>query len=111
MLKNTTHHQHDLAKSFGSFDAYIRWRCQCEVRFQKDFIYSADGTLLVNFVGRYENLHSDFETICSRIGISASLPKLNVSNTKPYREFYTDETEKLVRQTFDTDIKLLGYDF
>ena len=111
MLKDTTHPQHEMVKNFRNFDEYIKWRCAEEVRFQKDFIYSADGKLLVDFVGRYERLDEDFATICSRIGVSASLPKLNVSNTEPYRNFYNEETKDLVRRTFDTDITLFGYDF
>ena len=111
MRKERAHHQHVLAKSFAGFDDYIRWRCREEVRFQRDFIYSRDGELLVDFVGRFENLDSDFASICARIGISASLPKLNVSNTKPYRSFYGDETRELVRRAFAPDVALFGYDF
>jgi hypothetical protein len=111
MLKDQSHPQHDLAKSFKDFDEYIRWRCANEVRFQKDFIYSQDGELLVDFVGRFENIDADFKAICSRIGISTSLPKVNVSNSIPYRQYYNSETRELVRRAFDTDIKLFGYDF
>lgn len=111
MLKNKAHHQHELIKSLGSFDEYIKWRCAEEVRFQKDFICSEDGELLVDFVGRFENINADFETICSRIGISVSLPKMNISNTKPYQQFYNEETKELVRKAFDTDITLFEYDF
>jgi hypothetical protein len=111
MRKDPIHPQHELAKTFGSFDEYIRWRCKEEVRYQKDFIYSDDNQLLVDFVGRFERLDEDFHTICSRIGITASLPKLNVSNETPYRKFYTEETQDLVRRAFDPDIKLLGYEF
>ncbi len=111
MLKNTNHRQHDLVKNLGNFDEYIRWRCENEVRFQKDFIYSNDGELLVDFVGRYEDIDPDFEKICSHIGISTSLPKLNVSNTKPYQQFYTNETIELIRRTFSSDIALFGYNF
>jgi len=111
MLKTTSHQQHGLIKNLGSFDKYIRWRCENEVRFQKDFIYSNDGELLVDFVGRFERIDADFEKICSRIGISTSLPKLNVSNTQPYQHFYTNETKELVRRTFSSDVALFGYDF
>ena len=111
MLKNTTHHQHDLVKNFVSFDEYIRWRCAEDVRFQKDFIYSENGELLVDFVGRFERIDADFKSICSHIGISASLPKLNVSCSKPYQEYYNKDTRDLVRRTFDSDITLFGYDF
>lgn len=111
ILKDTTHHQHDLVKSFDGFDSYLRWRCAEDVQFQKDFIYSNDGELLVDFVGRHETVETDFQTVCTRVGIVASLPKLNVSNTKPYREYYTDETRELIRRTFAADIALFDYTF
>jgi len=111
MLKDKAHFQHELVVGFGGFDEYIRWRVAEQVRFQKDFIYSRDGELLVDFVARFENIETDFLTICSRIGVSASLPKLNISNTKPYRQFYTEETKELVRLAFEPDISLFGYDF
>jgi len=110
-LKTPTHHQHDFIKSLGGFDAYIRWRCSREARNQKHFIYSETNEMLVDFVGRFEQLDVDFKVICDRIGISASLPKLNVSNETPYRKYYADETRELVRRTFDPDIKLFGYEF
>ena len=111
MLKEPTHFQHDLVKKLGNFDEYIKWRCENEVRFQKDFIYSENNELLVDFVGKFENIDADFREICSRIGISASLPKLNVSNTKPYQEYYSDNSRELVRRTFEPDITLFEYDF
>jgi hypothetical protein len=111
MLKTPDHPQHKLVQGFGNFDEYIRWRCREEARFQKDMIYSKDGKLLVNFVGRYETLEADFKTICARIGISASLPRHNVSYRKPYQQYYKEDTKELVRQTFETDVSLFGYDF
>ena len=111
ILKDSSNHHHKLVRSLGNFDTYIRWRCAEGVAFQKDFIYSADGELLVDFVGRYESLEADFATVCSRLGISTFLPKFNVSNTKPYQQFYTEETKQLVRRAFDEDITLFNYDF
>jgi hypothetical protein len=112
-VKHPAHGQHKLFKSFANFDTYVRWRCRLDVRQQqqKDFICSADGEQLVDFVGRLETIDRDFATICSRIGIEATLPTLNVSNTKPYRSFYSDETAELVRKTFETDIVHFGYEF
>lgn len=111
MLKLKTHHQHELVKALGNFEEYIKWRCENEVRYQKDFIYSENNELLVNFVGRYENLDADFKQICSHIGISASLPKLNISNTKPYQDYYTEKTKDLVKRAFEPDIKTFEYSF
>jgi len=111
MLKNPNHHQHSIIKRMKNFDEYINWRCTEDVHFQKDFIYTDDGQLLVDFVGRFEQIDEDFTKICSRIGIFASLPKLNVSNTIPYQEFYNSETKALISKTFKPDISLFKYNF
>ena len=111
MLKNERHVQHEKIRRLGTFDNYIQWRCASEVRFQKDFVYSPDGELLVNYVGRFESLSHDFAEICKHIGIAATLPMLNVSNTKPYQSFYSNETRCMVAETFAPDIELFGYSF
>ncbi len=111
VLKDPKHYEYESISGFENFGSYIRWRCKNPVLLQKDFIYSGDGKLLVSFVGRYENLDTDFAEICRRIGISCALPKLNVSNTKPYRQYYTDEARELVRTAFAADIDLFGYEF
>lgn len=111
MLKNTTHYQHELVKDLGSFDEYLRWRCAGEVRYQRNFIYSDKGDLLVDFVGRFEQLNEDFQKICSRIGITVTLPKMNVSSTGSYRDYYNKETVELVNTVFELDIDTFGYSF
>jgi hypothetical protein len=110
-LKNPSHFQHDFTNKLDGFPAYLDWRCANDIHFQKDFIYSQDGKLLVNFVGKYEHLDADFREVCGRIGISASLPRLNISKEKPYQKYYTPETVELVRKTFAPDIEAFGYDF
>jgi len=111
VIKTPANSNYDFfTKSFPDFTAYLRWTC-ANPRFQKDFIYSVDDKLLVNFVGRYENIDDDFQTICKRIGIRAELPVTNVSKTKPYQEYYTPETVELVRKAYAPDIRLFEYDF
>lgn len=111
ILKEKNHPQHDFVKKFGDFGEYIEWRCENWVTCQKEFICSKHNELLVDFVGKYENINADFKKICSHIGISASLPILNVSKTQPYQQYYTKKTSELVRQTFESDIELFEYDF
>lgn len=111
MVKTPTHYQNRFANKFPDFASYLRWRCAEEVRFQKDFIYSSEGKLLVDFVGRYEKIDDDFRLICDRIGIHTKLPVLNVSKTRPYQEYYTPELTELVRLAFRPDIDLFEYDF
>lgn len=111
MLRNTNHFQHELIKELNGFDEYIRWRCRGNASLQKDFIYSENNELLVDFLGKFEQINKDFQKICSQIGVSATLPKINVSNTIPYQEYYNDKTKELVRKTFEPDISLFEYKF
>lgn len=55
----------------------------CHVTPQYDFLYQ-DGHCLVDFVGRFEHLQRDFETVCQALGLPvAPLPHLNKA-IKPY---------------------------
>lgn len=111
MLKEPMHFQHKLIKSLGSFEKYIEWRCKKEVRLQKNFVCSADGKLLVDYIGRYENLDYDFKKICKRIGIETNLQKLNISNTRAYQKYYNKKTIEMVRGAFAADIDYFDYSF
>jgi hypothetical protein len=110
-LADSRHRLHDFVKGLGSFDRYIHWRCDRVRTCQRDFVFSKEGEQLVNFLGRYENLQQDFDYICSRVGVSAPLPRLNASSRKPYQQYYDRVTADLVRKAFEPDIALFGYDF
>lgn len=111
VLRDPNNHHHEIVKGFTDFSEYIEWRCAEEVRYQKDFIYSDSGDKLVDYIGRFEALENDFNHLCDQIGISASLPHLNISERKPYKEYYTPKTAKLVGDTYKPDIELFGYKF
>lgn len=83
-----------------------------ENRFQFSFLSDEAGTLLVDFVGRYERLQEDFDTVCDRIGIPrAHLPHRNrgCCRGKTVTEIYTDRTRKLVAENYRKDIEFFGY--
>jgi hypothetical protein len=79
---------------------------------QVDFIFDEAGQPLVDFVGRYENLAEDFDTICGHIGIpTPPLQHLNRSEHRHYRECYDEEAMQFVIDHFADDIKRFGYSF
>ena len=56
-------------------DQYWFVRPQCE------FITDAEGTLLVDYVGRFESLQVDFDHVCEKVGLSNTLlPRVNQSS-------------------------------
>lgn len=98
---------------------------------QYDFLYDQNGSLLVDFVGRYENLQTDFAEVSKIItGVSLALPHRNKSAAKSrswlaklrrvalkskvkahYSEFFDDETLHVVSEYYANDIKHFNYRF
>ncbi len=111
MLKNKSHRQHRFISAKKSFDEYIVWRVNEDKVLQKDFVTDSEGTMIVDFVGRYENLSKDFLQVCNVLNINASLPHINKSSHINYQSYYNVETRRLVEENFSEDIELFGYTF
>ncbi|TAN46929.1 MAG: sulfotransferase [Methylococcaceae bacterium] len=118
ILREPTSSTHQQVAACGSFDAYLEWVVNTAqpypkgiTKLQQDMLTDADGRLLVDFVGRYETLHQDFERIRQKLDIDAVLPHLNRSQHRDYRSYYTPYTQKLVAEHFHRDIELFGYTF
>lgn len=107
---------------------------------QYDFLFDEKGNLLVDYVGRFENLQKDFDEACRRIGIpteiiphrNSSCPGLRIpkspygllrmlkdfvsikqrKNTfSRYTEYYDAETKEFVAELYKKDIETFGYNF
>ncbi|MBT8397453.1 MAG: sulfotransferase family protein [Gemmatimonadetes bacterium] len=113
-----------LVEGRGEFGEFLRWRFDPDRPFeahietsnqlQTDHLVDLHGKLIVDFMGRYENLQADFETVCDRIGIRPpTLPHKRKAKDrkKDYRGYYSDGTAELVAQHFARDIEMLGYRF
>ena len=78
---------------------------------QNEFVVDREGNILVDYIGRFENLQADFEKICQRININAKLPHLKKSEHDDYHQYYSKKTAKVIEDVFREDIELFGYSF
>lgn len=78
---------------------------------QLEYITDEQGTLLVDFVGRYENLARDYAIVRERLGLEHALPHINASAHGDYQRYFSPETRDVVAQRFARDIAYFGYAF
>lgn len=111
-------------QGIDDFNDFLRWKFDPErpyqyhidtsIQLQSDYLVDLHGQVLVDFIGRYESLHDDFDEACQRIGVRhIELPhkRKATDRKKDFRSYYTDDTAELVAQHFGRDIDILGYRF
>ncbi len=79
-------------------------------------IYSVNGRVAVDYLGRYETLDADLKEIARKIG----LPEIPVlprakggfrKDNRPYQELYGQEERNIVADACQNEIALLNYSF
>ncbi|QEG24214.1 sulfotransferase family 2 domain-containing protein [Mariniblastus fucicola] len=108
--KHGSHPDHAEVSRLSGFADYVQWRCDGRFQTQESFLVHR-GQTVVDFVGRFENLASDFGFVCQRLSIPFRLPKLNRTQQEDYRSAYEDRTRELVASTYASDINRFGYRF
>jgi hypothetical protein len=103
--------------SFSEFVAEVVKRPDCLINghFQSQYpkLYQ-NGELLVDYLGRFENLTEDWLIIANRFDFDRQLPhKMKSKNTKgthkDYRAYYTEALVQLVYHRFRADVEAFGY--
>lgn len=92
-----------------TFEKFLRCEMPALCRNQVDYLYE-DGVPMVDFIGRFERLASDFATIQLRLG-AAPIPHMNRKPHSPYVTFYTSKTAELIGARFAKDVAAFGYRF
>jgi hypothetical protein len=77
-----------------------------------EYLFENDN-LLVDYVGRFENLEYEWKFICKKIGTKNTLPHIHKRSrsNKHYREYYNDETRGYISEVYKKDLEIFGYKF
>jgi len=76
---------------------------------QTDFVCDLDGRLMVDFVGRYEQLARDVDVVAERLRLPAPLMHANQSDHAHFSTYFDDETCEVVRNVYGRDMKAFAY--
>lgn len=105
---------------FESFERFVmEWLARRDVRRldfifqpQSRFVCDARNRLLVDHVGRLENLEPTFAFVEKVIGEPLQIPWENSSGERvEYREFYSAQMAKVVGDIYHDDVAAFGYSF
>jgi hypothetical protein len=78
-------------------------------------LYTLDGKVAMDYIGRYETVADDFAEVLRRIGLdgAATLPVSNTTDRggKRYQSYYNDRTRRMVADWYAPEIEYFGYTF
>ena len=64
------------------------------------------------FVGRFETLEEDWARLCEKLSLDVKLPHRGKRrDPKHYREYYDEETRRMVEEVHAVDLEKYGYSF
>ncbi len=102
----------ELDDSFKKYLALIQRKIHVQWDEQYKFVSSENGDIMVDFLGRFENLEQDFNKVLNRLGVRVvRIPHDNQSFHRPYYEYYDDEAIGIVQSVYKRDIDMFGYEF
>jgi len=93
---------------YPTFDLWVRER----ILRSSQFICDEDGDVMLDFVGRQEQLQEGFDEVMKRIGLpTKKLEMVNVYEHDHYSKYYNAETRELVAGRCAREIELFNYEF
>jgi hypothetical protein len=79
---------------------------------QSFHLKNSAGVIGVDFIGKFETLREDYETIRRRLGFGDPLPWLNRSRLLAHasRNYFSAQTAAIVTEFYKEDFETFGYD-
>jgi hypothetical protein len=108
------HHRYRNEKEPPSFAAFMHE--DDRARLDNFDIYSIEGDVAVDFIGRFETLGEDLKIALERVGLClcTEMPRAKTNfrpTALPYRDYYDDDTRAMVARWYAREIELLDYQF
>jgi len=113
-ILNDEYHRkkYDMDKNPMDFTSFLKEKMNHQQFSQMRYIKNNKEKVGVDFIGRFENLQNDFNTVCERLSIEDStLPKLLSYNYTSYTKGYSAEAKDLIHKLYKEEIDYFGFEF
>ncbi len=104
-----------------TFDEFVKWiqnssdtSIHTSVhKYQLDWFTDENGKVIVDFIGKFENLKADYNFVMRKLGIDKELPHANNGNSNKmhYTEYYSTKTRDIIAKKFKVDIEYFEYEY
>ncbi len=108
----------DFLSTFDDFDDFVcQWltpeNAMRHLLFtpQHCYLSNAKGEIDIDFLGRFESLEADYQTVAAQVPGASELPHINHSRSTPYPEYYTSRSQEIAAKVYKRDIALFQYSF
>lgn len=79
---------------------------------QTDWLTDENGQVIVDYIGRFEQLDEAWGEICERLNRkTTALPHVKKSSRRDYRDYYDKESRDIVADFFKEDVANFDYSF
>jgi hypothetical protein len=112
MRDNNHKNEHNISDEISLEEFLTSHGNSWALRPQLSWITDRNGTIAIDFIGRFENLSVDFETVCRRLNIDdPQLPETLISNNPSWVDEYDNNSRKLVHERYAAEIEYFDYSF
>lgn len=112
LLNRPSHGRHKRVKALDNFSEFIQMQIPRSDAYQLNMLCDRKGRVLMDFLGKLENLEQDWHHVCEQIGIeNQALPRKNVIEHKPYQAYYNKDSVHLVAKHWAREIELFEYSY
>ena len=98
-------------KEFTSFDEFVLKGLEKKeimnwVHFKPQYTFVCDekDNIVMDFVGKIENLNADFNTVCKYLNVETELQKLNINPVKKIK--FSEEIKSIIKLKYQKDFNL-----
>ena len=95
-----------------NFNEYIKYQAERFDAHQINMLADKSGNLLIDFIGRFENLHKDWAFVCEKLNISnAELSHRKKASKVKYQNYYDSINIRLVEDLWKKDLQVFNYEY